>query len=255
MIKKAIILSFTFFALSLYTLYTANEVKPVIQENKNPIVLELFTSQGCSSCPPADVLLKQIKNKFPNDVIALSYHVDYWDYIGWKDPFSNQAHAKKQREYGRKFDQRSIYTPQLVINGKEHFVGSNSSILYSKIKEYSIGNRENPVELCGVELSNGTISFSYNTIENINDKWLRAVLVINERETQVKRGENKNRTLRNSNIVVAEKMIELNNYDRESFISIPDLVKNTDDLILVVILEAQNHDILGAAQKVLGANY
>lgn len=252
MIKKAIILSFTFFALSLYALYTANEVKQVIQENKNPIVLELFTSQGCSSCPPADVLLKQIKNKFPNDIIALSYHVDYWDYIGWKDPFSNQAHTKKQREYGRKFDQRSIYTPQMVINGKEHFVGSNSSILYSKIKEYSIGNRENPVELCSVELSNGTISFSYNTIENINDKWLRAVLVINERETKVKRGENRNRTLRNSNIVVADKIIELNSYERESFLTIPDLVTNHDDLTLVVILETQNHDIVGAVQKPIG---
>lgn len=255
MIKKAIILSFTFFALSLYTLYTANEVEPVIQENKNPIVLELFTSQGCSSCPPADALLKQIKNKYPSDVIALSYHVDYWDYIGWKDPFSNQAHTKKQREYGRKFDQRSIYTPQMVINGKEHFVGSNSLMLYSKIKEYRIANQDNPVELCSVDLSDGTISFSYNTFENISDKRLRAVLVINERETQVKRGENRNRRLMNSNIVVAEKNIELNNYDRESFISIPDLVKNTDDLTLVVILEAQNHDILGAAQKVLGANY
>ena len=252
MIKKAIILSFTFFALSLYTLYTANEVKSVIQENKNPIVLELFTSQGCSSCPPADALLEQIKNKFPNDVIALSYHVDYWDYIGWKDPFSNQANTKKQRKYGRKFGQRNIYTPEMVINCKEHFVGSNSSILYSKIKEYSTENRDNPVEICDLELSNGTISFSYNTIEDINNKWLRAVLVINERETQVKRGENRNRTLKNSNIVVAEKNIGLNNYDRESFISIPDLVKNTDDLTLVVILETQNHDIIGASQKRIG---
>ncbi|WP_437395743.1 DUF1223 domain-containing protein [Flagellimonas lutimaris] len=252
MIKKAIILSFTFFALSLYTLYTANEVKPVVQENKNPIVLELFTSQGCSSCPPADALLKQIKSKYPNDIIALSYHVDYWDYIGWKDPFSNQAHTKKQREYGRKFNQRNIYTPQMVINGKEHFVGSNSSILYSKIKEYGIENSSNPIEICGVELSNGTISFSYNTIEDINDKRLRAVLVINERETQVKRGENRNRRLSNSNIVVAEKNIKLNSSQKESFLTIPDLVTGTDDLTLVVILETQNHDIIGASQKRIG---
>lgn len=89
------------------------------------VVLELFTSQGCSSCPAADVQLEEAKKNYPERVFALSYHVDYWNYIGWEDPFSKKAYTFKQREYNQKFRSSSNYTPQLVVNGKEHFGGSD----------------------------------------------------------------------------------------------------------------------------------
>ena len=102
------------------------------------VVLELFTSQGCSSCPSADKLLDEVNKQYQDqNVFALSYHVAYWNYIGWKDPYSHTKHADKQRVYARKFRSRSIYTPQLVVNGKEHFVGSNRSTMYQKVKQYS----------------------------------------------------------------------------------------------------------------------
>jgi hypothetical protein len=79
-------------------------------------------------------LLKDVNNNdSTSQVLALSYHVDYWNYIGWKDPFSRTEFSDLQRLYGRKFNSSSIYTPQMVINGKEHFVGSNEGILMSKI--------------------------------------------------------------------------------------------------------------------------
>ncbi|WP_226782568.1 DUF1223 domain-containing protein [Oceaniglobus trochenteri] len=91
------------------------------QSGDLPVVVELFTSQGCSSCPPADELLRQLAGR--EDVIALALHVDYWDYIGWKDKFANPAYTKRQKHYARAAGARTIYTPQLIVGGKEHVVG------------------------------------------------------------------------------------------------------------------------------------
>ncbi|WP_425090999.1 DUF1223 domain-containing protein [Tropicimonas sp. S265A] len=86
------------------------------------VVLELYTSQGCSSCPPADALLHKIDAEY-EDVIALAFHVDYWDYIGWKDVFADPAFSKRQKDYGRAAGHRSVFTPQMVIGGLDHVVG------------------------------------------------------------------------------------------------------------------------------------
>jgi hypothetical protein len=85
-------------------------------------VVELFTSQGCSACPPADALLAELSER--QDVIALAFHVDYWNYLGWADPFATAANTRRQREYAATFEARAVYTPQLVINGAEAVVGS-----------------------------------------------------------------------------------------------------------------------------------
>ena len=87
-----------------------------------PVVVELFTSQGCSSCPPADELLLGLAGR--EDVIPLALHVDYWDYIGWKDRFADPAHTKRQQGYARAAGEKMIYTPQIVVNGRDSAVGS-----------------------------------------------------------------------------------------------------------------------------------
>jgi hypothetical protein len=95
---------------------------------RQPVILELFTSEGCSSCPPADTLLASLSRGQPvagADVIALELHVDYWNYLGWSDPFSDPAHALRQRAYGDAFKQRAIYTPQLVVDGHAELLGSS----------------------------------------------------------------------------------------------------------------------------------
>ena len=88
------------------------------------VVVELFTSQGCSSCPPADALLA-VLDKDPN-VIVLSEHVDYWNHLGWRDPFSSSAHSARQQQYARRFGQDGPYTPQMVVDGQVQFVGSDA---------------------------------------------------------------------------------------------------------------------------------
>ena len=88
-----------------------------------PVVVELFTSQGCSSCPPADVLLGELAKR--EDVLALAFHVDYWDRLGWKDPFSSAMATARQRAYGHKLGLRTVYTPQIVVDGTAEMVGSD----------------------------------------------------------------------------------------------------------------------------------
>jgi hypothetical protein len=89
------------------------------------VALELFTSQGCSSCPPADRVFEALANdpSLPGGVVPLAFHVPYWNHIGWRDPFSDAAFEERQRAYGAAFRTRQIYTPQLVVNGRAHRVG------------------------------------------------------------------------------------------------------------------------------------
>ncbi|MEP7126485.1 MAG: DUF1223 domain-containing protein [Byssovorax sp.] len=97
---------------------------------RQPVILELFTSEGCSSCPPADTLLASLSKGQPvpgAEVIALELHVDYWNYLGWSDPFSSAANSARQRAYGASFGQRGIYTPQLVVDGHAELLGSDTS--------------------------------------------------------------------------------------------------------------------------------
>ena len=91
---------------------------------ESPVVVELFTSQGCSSCPPADAFLTELARKHQN-VLPLAFHVTYWNYLGWKDPFSLDAATNRQREYARYLGADGIYTPQMVVDGKTGFVGSD----------------------------------------------------------------------------------------------------------------------------------
>ena len=103
--------------------------KPVQQ---GTTVIELFTSEGCSSCPPADRVLSMVKEKEQDkNVLVLSYHVDYWNRLGWKDTFSNAANTQRQEYYAEIFQLSSIYTPQAVVNGSAEFAGSD----YGKMKE------------------------------------------------------------------------------------------------------------------------
>lgn len=93
--------------------------------NDAKVVVELFTSQGCASCPPADALLTSLAER--DDVVALAYHVDYWDYIGWRDTFGHEAFSDRQRAYAKSWGSSRIYTPQMVVNGQKAVVGSRRS--------------------------------------------------------------------------------------------------------------------------------
>lgn len=105
-----------------------------------PIVIELFTSQGCDTCPPADAFAGELTKR--GDVLTLSLHVDYWDYLGWKDPYAQRAFSERQRAYSRALAQRFVYTPQMIVDGRLQDVGSDRKAIehaIAKIKQQAIG--------------------------------------------------------------------------------------------------------------------
>ncbi len=257
MFKKIIIVVLVLVSLGIMAFKSSSEegvgVKKIAETGiyEPFVVLELFTSQGCSSCPSADVLLDQMKKKYKKEVIALSYHVDYWNYIGWEDPFSKKEFVTKQSFYNYKFRNRSNYTPQLVVNGKEHFVGSNASKMYAKVNAYKGVKAPNKVSVSNTIIKDGKVFFDFTVLGDIKNKQLKTILVLDQRTTYVKRGENSNRTLKNSNIVVAQKLEILAMEKGKSYIDIPAIVTNNEAIQLILLIEDDLNDITGATKVAL----
>ncbi len=135
----------TTFALTLILFSALPERLSAETTAKPRHVVELFTSQGCSSCPPADELLGELARR--DDVIALSFNVDYWDYLGWKDTLASPAHTKRQYAYARARGDNKVYTPQAVINGLRHVVGSRPEHIKSALSATAGRNRGHDVSL------------------------------------------------------------------------------------------------------------
>jgi hypothetical protein len=156
-------------------------------------VVELFTSEGCSSCPPADELMAAVQKDFGKDVHILCYHVDYWDRLGWKDRFSDARYTERQNEYASFFNLDGSYTPQAIVNGRTEFVGSNHGKLYNAIKEQLTAKQETKIE-ADADLSGDKITVHYKSDVSKNEL-LNFALVQAAAETNVKRGENSGKKL------------------------------------------------------------
>lgn len=162
---------------------------------ERPVVVELYTSQGCSSCPPADAFLAELAQR--DDVIALALHVDYWDYIGWKDIFANPLFTARQKAYARAAGSRTVYTPQMVIGGVDHVVGLRPMEVADLIAAHRAA--PSPVEL-GVERREGGFVLRARSA-GPDAMIVQLVRYVPEQTVAIKRGENGGRTLRYTNIV------------------------------------------------------
>ncbi|MGH7092862.1 MAG: DUF1223 domain-containing protein [Stellaceae bacterium] len=149
-----------------------------------PVVVELFTSQGCSSCPPADALLRELARR--PDIIALGYHIDYWNGLGWKDPLSTPEATARQRAYARRFDNGQIYTPQMIVDGTREMVGSDRAAVLAAIGD---GTRPAaaPVQFAA---DHGRVTIGAGS----GNGTVRLVRFVRHRTTRVGAGENAHRT-------------------------------------------------------------
>jgi len=166
-----------------------------------PVIVELFTSQGCSSCPPADALIHDIANdpSMRGRVIPLAFHVDYWDSLGWRDPFSSKEWTQRQARYARTLHLNSAYTPQAVVNGTREFVGSNRSALSAALEKASNETPHANVTLTARREGNSLIATIHAAVPANDD--LMLVVVEDGVVTKIEHGENAGRTLTNDAIV------------------------------------------------------
>ncbi len=173
------------------------KAQPVFAKTQTqPVVVELFTSEGCSSCPPADAILSELATQYSENVLPLSFHVDYWNYIGWKDPFSDPAYTDRQRDYAGTLGLRTIYTPQAVVAGQIDVTGSNRSQLFRAIGKASALPQQASLSLKPVE--NGRLSI---TASSTKDATIWLVGYDKTQQSEVTRGENRGRRLTHHNVV------------------------------------------------------
>lgn len=173
------------------------------------VVLELFTSQGCSSCPPADDFVAELA-KEPT-ALAMSYSVDYWDYLGWKDTLADRAFTARQRAYGDARGDRHIYTPQVVVNGARHAVGSDrDAVNRSRMSGRGKGAMSVPVSVT-VDGETIRIAVEGTVPANRQPATVYLVAIVKRAEVAITRGENKGRSVAYTNVV--RELIPLGTWD------------------------------------------
>jgi hypothetical protein len=207
------------------------------QAGERPIVVELFTSEGCSSCPPADNLLAELASR--PDVLTLSFHVDYWDRLGWKDPYSSHEATERQNRYATLLHLTSVYTPQIIVDGKWQAVGSDRADVEHALDLARRSHKEIPVTLA---LDHGRAHVNMGAV----DVSAGSVLLIGfdrRHVTAVKRGENGGRTLAHVDVVRGvEEIAQVNSRAGEIDAPIPWACDR-----IAAIVQATGGGILGVA--------
>ncbi len=169
------------------------------QAQTNPVVVELFTSQGCSSCPPADEMMQDMAKR--SDIIALALHVDYWDYIGWKDEFASPQFTQRQHNYARAAGERTVYTPQFVVGGVDHVIGAKPMDVMDEIRDHASSASGVMVVLTR---SGGTFHIEGTARQGARGPWVvQLVRYTPEQTVSIGRGENAGRTVTYSNVVTS----------------------------------------------------
>jgi hypothetical protein len=228
---------------------TSQKNKIETTANNGFAVVELFTSEGCSSCPPADELMAKLQseNKDKN-IYFLAYHVDYWDRMGWKDQFSSNDFTVRQQQYQNWMNLYVMYTPQFIINGTTEFAGYNETTLSKKIAD-ALQTKQNS----GLELSarsdNDSLEISFKTNLSEKNQSLFIVTVQKEAISKVARGENKGNTLHHVQIVRQLKGFTLN--EKEGNIAIEKPANfNTKNYELIAFIQNTTTGKISATAKV-----
>ena len=205
------------------------------------VVVELYTSQGCSSCPPADGLLEELANH--DGVIALALHVDYWDYIGWKDGFGSPAYSARQKAYAQAAGSRMIYTPQMIVEGRDRVVGFRPMQVADLIHQ----NRDQHSSVTlAIRRAGGSVHIeAASSAPLAGGAMVQLVRYIPERTVKIGRGENAGRTMTYRNIVSSWQT--LRSWDGAAALAF-DAAAPGDDPVVVIVQSPGPGPILAAAR-------
>ncbi|MES2331386.1 MAG: DUF1223 domain-containing protein [Bacteroidota bacterium] len=238
-----------FSALALISSQKKQTISPKpVAGNKTVVVMELFTSQGCSSCPPADKLLAEYSSINNENIIPLSFHVDYWNRLGWTDPFSNSAYSARQQWYSQHLPKGSVYTPQLIINGRGEVVGNDRSLVAGLVKKELAGSSTKNISVENVVIGKSVVSFHYTIANAGKDELLNIAIIQKEVTTQIKAGENDGITLTNHNIVRSFDTQPVNN-DGSAQIVIPLSFKVSGHALVLYVQNRKDLTISAAVMK------
>jgi len=232
---------------------------PLLQTKTNgsfdPVaVIELFTSQGCSSCPPADALLVQTiadAKVSGKKILALSYHVDYWNRLGWADPFSSSLFSQRQSNYVAAMHLEGPYTPQMVVNGSTEFVGSDkSSLAQSLSKALNTKSKVNFTTLTATAETGKPVKVSFALEGDIKAVAINFALVSLNETTVVKRGENGGHTLTSENVVRQLVTMHAASSGEIEFSNAPAIAKD-NMAVVAFVQEEKGLTIIGGAMATI----
>lgn len=219
---------------------------------QGPVLIELFTSQGCSSCPAADKNLSEIIQKAEKDgkpVFGLSFHVDYWNYIGWKDPYSRREFTDRQQRYSETLGLESIYTPQMIVNGKVEFVGSSKTGAEKAIGEAQKQKPMYQISISNVIVSDNQVSLQYSLDKDPVGEILNLAVVERDVENYVPRGENSGKKLHHDNVVKAFKTIPL---QRQGHLELTIPPVNSAKASMIVFIQDKQWRVLTSLGRTFG---
>lgn len=211
-------------------------------------VLELFTSQGCSSCPPAEKLLGKViaeAKKSGRAIYAMEYHVDYWNKYGWKDPYSSFKYTMRQRNYVSVLQESQAYTPQLIINGEKALLGSDEKLINTAVEQAlnKPGMADLDIQYLGAV--NDSMVIAYQASKADKNYYLKVVLVEKETGNAVSRGENAGKKLIHHNVVSVFSSFDLNQAKGEVKVALNKKIPGKNNLIIAFVQQRQTMKILG----------
>ena len=217
-------------------------------ESNGFAVLELFTSEGCSSCPPADNFLARVqKDAGDKPVYLLSYHVDYWNRLGWKDVFSNAKFSARQYEYSHRLEEQ-VYTPQVIINGKSGYVGSDEKSVNNAVANALKEQTSTSLKINGQQQA-GHLDIEYEVKGNTGNNQLVIAVVQKHALSQVKRGENEGRTLSHAQIVHSLYQFDLKQLKGAVNVVLPKEF-NSHDWEVIALVQQEHTGLIMAANRV-----
>jgi hypothetical protein len=218
-------------------------------DNNGFAVVELFTSEGCSSCPPADELVAKIqKENNGKPVYILAFHVDYWNRLGWKDVFSNADYSKRQNDYANFLHLQSVYTPQIVVDGKTEFVGSEENTLRAAISSSLQKMPSAQLNLSILKTTKSDLSLKYDVAGDGKNSVLLLALIQKSAKTKVERGENEGHTLSHVQIVRKLQSIQLNESSGKTTITLPGNFDPASWEVIGLLQNTSNGSVTAAAK-------
>jgi hypothetical protein len=232
---------------------------PAVPVPAVPVLVELFTSEGCSSCPPADALLARLDAQQPvpgAQVIALSEHVTYWNSLGWRDPFSSEAMTQRQQQYASHFGLGEVYTPQVVVDGAAELVGSDERGLTRAIAK-AAGQPKAALTIEHAEVANGVVRFTLKSKSSTGEFGAHvkvfAAIAQDSAEAAVSRGENGGRTLHHVAVVRSLEAMGKGSADgRELTLKLPANQVESSLRLVAFLVDQRSGRVSSAAVQELG---